>query len=230
MKTTKALLLFSLVLLSVCLILSSCKKEAAAEPGINYCNLDTSLAGLAEWAFFKQGSTWVYRDLVSGRTKTMFVDQSYFYIDHWGEPSFINLLRTSGEEGGYYWGYDSGGLMGCNAGEDCMCKSISIGTSESGEMFGSTRILPYFHFKGQKFGSMVPIGKEPVFNEVESINDRLEFMGSVYTDLVRVHISYDVRADWSESRIWWKKNLGPVRFDFIDRNEIWMLVHHNVQQ
>jgi hypothetical protein len=230
MKTSKAILLFSLALTSTCLILSSCKKEGKQTVGVDLCSLDTSLAGLAEWAFFKQGSTWVYRDLVSGRSKTMFVDQAYYYYDILGELSFKNVLRTSGEEGGYFWGYNSYGLISCGFGADCACKSISIGTSESGEPVGSARVLPYFHFTGQEFESFVPIGRDSLLNEVESTNDRLEFMENEYTDLVRVHINYDPCADWTESRLWWKKNLGLVRFDYIDRNEIWMLVDYKIQQ
>ena len=230
MKTTKALLLFTLVLLSVCLILSSCKKEGTITPGINYCDLDTSLAGLAEWAFFKQGSTWVYRELVSGRTKIMFVDQSYFFIDRWGKPGFANYLRTSGTEGGYTWGYSSDSEISCNAGEHCMCKGIVMANSESGEMGGTSMVLPFFHFEGQKFGSFTPTGEAYLSSVVESTNDSLEFMGERYSDLVRVHMHYHPCSEWTEARFWWKKNLGLVRFDYIERNEIWMLVDHNVQQ
>jgi hypothetical protein len=69
-----------------------------------------------------------------------------------------------------------------------------------------------------------------VLNQVESTSDRLEFMGKEYNDLVRVHINYHPCADWTESRYWWKKNVGLVRFDFIERNEIWMLVDYKVEQ
>jgi hypothetical protein len=101
---------------------------------------------------------------------------------------------------------------------------------ESGEVVGSARGLTYFHFAGQKFGSHIPMGKEFLLNEVESIDDRLVFMDKEYTDLVRVHINYDPCADWTESRYWWKKNVGLVRFDFIERNEKWMLVYYKVEQ
>jgi len=229
MKTTKALLLFSIVLCSICITLFSCKKEAQVEE-FDLCSMDTSLAGLAEWAYFKQGSTWVYRDLVSGRTKTMFVDQAYYFIDRWGTLSFTNKLQTSGEEGGYFWGYDSGGIMSCGTGKGCICKSLLIGSSESGEPVGRSAIIPYFHFEGQKFGGYIPIGEAHLMNQVESTNDRLEFMGTEYTDLLRLHINYDPRAEWTESRSWWKKNVGLVRFDFIERNEKWMLVDYKVEQ
>ncbi len=232
MKTSKAILLFSLALTSTCLILSSCKKEGKQTVGVDLCSLDTSLAGLAEWAFFKQGSTWVYRDLVSGsgRSKTMFVDQAYYFIDRWGKPGFANELRTSGTKGGYSWGYSSDSERICIDGEDCFCKGIVMVNSESGEMNGAETVLPYFHFTGQKFSTFTPIGEEFRLNLVESTNDSLEFMGNKYSDLVRVHMHYHPCSEWTEARFWWKKNLGLVRFDYIDRNEIWMLVDYKIQQ
>jgi hypothetical protein len=229
MKTMKALLLFSIVLCSICITLFSCKKEDQVEE-FDLCSLDTSLAGLAEWAYFKQGSTWVYRDLVSGRTKTMFVDEAYYFIDRWGELGFANYLRTSGKDGGYTWGYSSDSEIACNTGKLCKCKGIIMASSESGEMGGTSLVLPFFHFEGQEFGGHVPIGKPWALNQVESISDRLEFMGKEYSDLVRVHINYHPCADWTESRFWWKKNLGLVRFDYPEHNEIWMLVDYNVEQ
>ncbi len=230
MKTTKAILLFSLVLSSVFFIPSACKKEGKQTAQIDYCSMDTSLAGLAEWAFFKQGSYWVYRDLVSGRSKRMFVDQAYYFIDRWGKPGFTNKLRTSGMEGGYGWGYSSDSERPCRAAGDCRCKGIVMLSTESGDMNGAETVLPYFHFAGQKFPTFIPIGEEPDFSVVESTNDSLEFMGNKYTDLVRVHMHYHPCSEWTEARFWWKKNLGLVRFDYIELNEIWMLVDYNVQQ
>ena len=229
MKTTKALLLFSIVLCSICITLFSCKKESQVEE-FDLCSMDTSLAGLAEWAYFKQGSTWVYRDLVSGRTKTMFVDEAYYFIDRWGELGFTNYLRTSGKNGGYYWGYSSDSEISCNTGKHCKCKGIRMSSSESGEMGGGSMILPFFHFEGQRFGGYIPIGKPHLLNEVESTSDRLDFMGTEYDSLVRVHVNYHPCSDWTEARFWWKKNLGLVRFDYPEHNEIWMLVDYKVEQ
>jgi hypothetical protein len=97
-------------------------------------------------------------------------------------------------------------------------------------MGGGSMILPFFHFEGQRFGGYIPIGKPHLLNEVENTNDRLDFMGTEYDSLVRVHVNYHPCSDWTEARFWWKKNLGLVRFDYPEHNEIWMLVDYKVEQ
>jgi hypothetical protein len=219
--------------LTLIVAVSCCKHDT--EPSPCECGEVNSIEELKEWAFFKEGTYWIYEEESTGARDTFTVVNSHDFITDQGNVQFdYETYRSS--DGYYYWfWFNEGWTSDCGAQDCCRCRTLWCDKYISGDADGEDRFLRFPTFE-QNYAGLSWGGGD--YGLVTVIDNFYNFNnGNFLFDTVVVQRNDNSVLDQStttneyfEVIYYFAKSIGIVRKEITETNEIWNLVEYNVIQ
>lgn len=213
--------------------------------GVNACR-DKENGGLAnpsvitipqeafDYCYFKPGTWWAYRDSVSGDLDTIYVtearrgfDSSYFKSYGGRKPVYewftYTEFSTSFPFKNVYTLHTS--FSNC---DNMPCHKIIRSKSEPGKAYGEGI---YFFYKIQVgFSSFASYSATTERINIVDFIDTFTHNNNVYYGVAIINITKDKSEDNSATNFYHAKNVGVIRREIINKNQVWQLIAHNIIQ
>ena len=141
-----------LFLTLLCLTLSTCCHDPEVEPTPCDCGEVNTIDELREWAYFKEGTYWIYEEETTLARDTFTVINSHDFITDQGNVQFdYETYRSS--DGYFYWFWFNEGWTAydCNN-ECCDCRRLWCDKYKAGDADGEDVLLTFPTFVGSYSG------------------------------------------------------------------------------
>jgi hypothetical protein len=219
--------------LTLIVAVSCCKHDT--EPSSCECGEVNSIEELKEWAFFKEGTYWIYEEESTGARDTFTVVSSNDFVTDQGNVQFdYETYRSS--DGYYYWFWFNEGWTAHDCKNGCCdCRRLWCDKYIAGDADGEDVLLTfptfvesysYLGFGGGDYGmvkvtnfySEIQFGDNVFYSVVEEINDN-----SVLDQQPDNYNYYQVKYFFCRS-------IGIIRKEISETSQIWNLVEYNIEQ
>lgn len=227
-------LLHLLFLSLLCVGLSRCKHEPEVIPTPCDCREVNTIDELREWAFFKEGTYWIYEEETTLARDTFTVVDSHDFITDQGNVQFdYETYRSS--DGYFYWFWFNEGWTAedCNEG-CCDCRRLWCDKYIAGDADGEDVLLTFPTFIGSYSG--IYGGNQYGVVEVVGFQESYQIGSIIFFEVViemndnSVLNQSPTDPDWYASKYFFAKSVGLIRKEIQESNEVWNLIEFNIVQ
>lgn len=227
-------ILHFLFLMVLCLTLSTCCHDQEDEPKPCDCGEVNTIDELREWAYFKEGTYWIYEEETTLARDTFTVVNSHDFITDQGNVQFdYETYRSS--DGYFYWFWFNEGWTAYDCNNDCCdCRRLWCDKYKAGDADGEDVLLTfptfigsYSYLWGQGEG-----GKTEVLNFFDSFSNSGYTFSSValYNNNNSVLDQATQNLNWYATKYYYSKGFGIIRKEIEESNEVWDLIEFNIVQ
>jgi predicted small secreted protein len=226
MKTTYYLVFCIVAFAAVFSTASSCKKKKKYCTGGGTCR---SVLEAKEFFLFKEGSWWVYEEETTHERDSQYV---YEYHNTSGYDFDMRVHSTLEDYNYHYWpSYALGAIETCSESEPVSGKCLYINRSKGkvGDFIGEGNYLVFNYLKGDYFRSF----NENFLNNSVYINeDNLQLIYGNFTwnEVIKTHEQCELQENNQATNHYYKKNIGLIRKELLDSNQVWNLVNYHIEQ
>ena len=216
-----------LIILTLCL--ASCKDKNTTE---SYCKENSGgcqsvLEGKKYFAF-KRGSWWVYEEENSGKRDSVYV------TDYASSGNYDFDIRTHSTLDGYnyhYWPFYAGGNKNCSqiAPVNIKCMYITRSKYKAGDFIGEDDCFFVQHNKGDYTYA---------YNNIHYPNNKI-IVEEIYPtySIGKIHVGKTVKIHELSTMVegiqptnhYWAENVGLIRKELLDSNQVWNLINYHIQ-
>jgi hypothetical protein len=211
---------------------SCCKHDT--EPSPCECGEVNSIEELKEWAFFKEGTYWIYEEENTGARDTLTVVNSHDFITDQGNVQFDYETHRSGD-GYYYWfWFNEGWTSDCGAQNCCRCRTLWCDKYISGDADGEERLFRFPNFVGNY--TYISVGLEEGLIEVIELFDTYCLANECFENVVKSNNSLSVldqaptTNEYYSVTYYFSKSIGIIRKEIQQTSEIWNLIEYQITQ
>ncbi len=200
-------------------MLSTCRHDPEADPTPCDCGQVTTIDELREWAFFKEGTYWIYEEETTLTRDTFTVVDSHDFITTQGNVQFdYGTYRSS--DGYFYWFWFNEGWTAhdCNNG-CCDCRRLWCDKYISGDADGEDVLLTFPTFVGSYSGISFGGGDNGKV-EVVDYMEELQVGATTFLDVVEENNENSVLDQQTSSSNYYQVNYYFSRSVGIIRKEI----------
>lgn len=214
-------------------LMTGCKDEEAESPPCD-CGTANTIEELREWAFFKEGTYWIYEEETTLSRDTVAVVNSHDFITDQGNVQFDYETYRSSDDYLYWFWFNEGWTSSCGSRECCKCRTLWCNKYRPGDADGQSRMFRFPNFEGNY--SYLTAALDTGFLEVVSVLDSWCHSDNCYDDVVISENSLSVldqstiNDDYYSVKYYFSKSVGIIRKEIADVNEIWNLVDFNIVQ
>ena len=193
-----------------------------------------------EWAYFKEGTYWIYEEETTGARDTFTVLTSNDYISNPStEPYefFGYTTHRSSDDYTYWFWFNEGWTFtsGGQKGNCCSCRKIWCDKYTSGNADGEDVLLAFPTFIGSYSGISFGGGE---YGKVEVINyfEEMQVGENIFTNVVVENNENSVldqqyaSSDYNQVKYYFSRAVGIIRKEIEENSEIWNLVEYNIVQ
>ncbi|NVK64547.1 MAG: hypothetical protein HWE22_08160 [Flavobacteriales bacterium] len=225
----KSLLLFLSFAVTV-LFISSCTKDKTPCTTCPTVGTDCEdIQNVKNFFAFKEGSWWVYEEETSG------VRDSVYVTEYQNDPSNYNFdVRVYSSYQDYYYHYwpeFSSGAQSCNeSGLLCeRCLSVKRSKYKPGDFVAEGKCFFFIPKVGQfdyVYNTELPNNRVTI----SSISDSFTYSNYTYQRTVEVNEDNTYMEGIQPTNHYFSENVGLIRKELLDSNQVWNLVNYHIQE
>ena len=212
----------------------SCHDKPGIPTGNSYCNQNPSpcksVLLAKDYFCFKMGSYWVYEEETSHERDSIYVIE--YYSDENGY-NFFTYTKSSLTNYEYrFWPTYTGNISGCTQSGTVTKRCLFVNRSKGKfqDDLGESQVF----FVNYKVGDHETTGGswDCPNNEIQinSILDSFIVQGTTFYDIVSVKQDCEHAEGKQPTKFYYSKNVGIIRKELIDSNQVWNLVNYSVIQ
>lgn len=230
MKTQPHITIFVCAVFFTVLISTSCKdkiKKSYCEENPSGCQ---SVLVAKDFFAFKLGSWWVYEEETSHERDSLYVTESYNNSTGY---DFLVKIKSSLTDYEYrYWPFFAGGNNACSETSPVEGKCIYIKRSKGkpGEYVGEDNCF----FVNFKIGYWTYAYNNIYFENnriiVDNIVEKYTLNYLSFNQTVKIHELSTVVEGVQPTNHYFARNVGLIRKELLDSNEVWNLVNYHIQE
>ncbi len=215
------------------LLISACKKDP--EPPVkSYCELHpdecVDVRDVKNYFYFQVGTWWVYEEENSGKRDSVYVTETFS-----DTGSVIFSTRLFSEYDGYYYRFWTTGV-GSNV-ENNMTKKSERSTrvlrskGKPGDYVGEATCFLFYPTAGlwtyTNGGGYIGYGNKL---EVEEVFENYLVVDESYQNVVKMSEEYTVVEESQPTIHYYCPNVGLIKKELLDSNQIWNLVDYHIEK
>jgi hypothetical protein len=222
------ILVFSAIVLLVMGV--SCKDKKPSGTSCTDPIFCQSVLVAKDFFFFKQGSWWVYEEATSHERDSMYVIQSVNSTTNYNFDITIKSALTDYEY--HYWPEYYGYNNGCSMNGPVSKKCLYVNRSKY--KFQNLYAESFVFFIRYNKDDFIYTGAD-VMNcpnntiTIAEIYDSLAVAGASFQHVVRVDELCCFHEGNQPTKFYYTKNVGIIRKDLIDSNQVWNLVNYHIE-
>lgn len=216
-------LLFSIITISV---FSSCKeKKTYCEENPGECR---SVLTAKQFFLFKMGSWWVYEEETSLERDSVYVTE---YSNSSGYDFDMRTHSTLEDYNYHYWPFYAGGNQSCSESNPVQGKCLYINRSKgkTGEFVGEDKCFFVNYRNGSWTYAYNNIYYENNKISVSNISSTYSIGSLNFSETVIIH-ELNTRIEGIQpTNHYFAKNVGLIRKELLDSNQVWNLVSYHIE-
>ena len=222
---------FPTILFSIFLLLLGCKEKDKTITK-SYCEENPgscqSVLEAKKFFVFKVGSWWVYEE------ETSHLRYSVYVTEYYNAGNYDFDIRTHSTLEGYnyhYWPYYAGGNQSCsqNIPVNMKCLYVERSKGKSGDFVGEDNCF-FVKYNKNDF-TYAPNNIYYTNNKIIVEDILLNFsVGDLnFGETVKIHELSTRIEGIQPTNHYWSKNVGLIRKELLDSNQIWNLVDYHIE-
>lgn len=226
MKIFHFSLIAAILIASTFAISSSCKKKKKFCESGSTCR---SVLEAKDFFLFKEGSWWVYEEETTHERDSQYVYQSSNTTGYY----FFTGIHSSLDEYNYrFWPiYADGAIETCSETEPVSgrCLYIKRDKGKIGDFIGEGNYFVFnYSLENYFYSTNINFPNNKV--TFESISMQLSQGNVVWDKVVKTHELCELQENNQATNHYYKKNIGLVRKELMDSNQVWNLVNYHIVQ
>lgn len=178
---------------------------------------------------FKLGSWWVYEEETSGARDSVYVTS---YQNNPTNYDFdVRVYSTYQDYYYHYWPEFAGGVNSCSESGDICQRCITVMRSKykTGDFVDEAKCFPFISKKGESFSNFNTAysNNKLIINDVvDSFNLDLLLFGRTFV----IHELNTYMEGTQPTNHFFSENVGLIRKELLDSNQVWNLVNYHIQE
>lgn len=203
----------------------SCNKKKKYCKGSSTCR---SVLEAKEWFLFKQGSWWVYEEESSHQRDSQYV---YSYYNSSSYDFDMRVHSTLADYDYHYWPGYASGAKECSESEPISGKCIWINRNKGkiGDYIGEGMCF----FITYEIGDYKYVSNASYLNNkiiIENIYNSYSVYNNTYLNVIKIHELNTLIEGKQSTNHYYSKNIGLIRKELIDSNQVWNLVNYHIEK
>lgn len=225
--------LHSIIFISITVSLFACKNKVNPNPPPCEINPGSckSILEAKDFFVFKIGSYWVYEEETTHQRDSLYVVD---YANVTNDYDFDVRIKSSLTEYIYhYWPTYYGNITGCNVNGTVTNRCLYVNRSKYKfqDHLGET-IIFYLNYN---IGENISTGSDMDYCPDNHLSyaakyDSIMVGNNFFHNVVRVDQECEFAEGKQPTRFYYSKNIGIIKKEFLDSNQVWNLVNHFVIQ
>jgi hypothetical protein len=207
--------------------LSRCKHEPPFDPAT--CGDAQTIEEMKQWVLFKPGTYWIYEEENTGYIDTVAVTEYFDGLSSGGFAAFGCVMHSSFDGYNYDYYFNDSYSYDCQENDNCRCRRIACSKSKPGDFFGDAYVFIFPLESGRMTGISATTD---LFGNCSIVNYPVFFEGLVDTlsNCALFNTPYAVQHEWTQANYLMSTNIGIVKKELIDLNQIWNLIEYEIIQ
>ncbi|MCC6702183.1 MAG: hypothetical protein IT221_11710 [Fluviicola sp.] len=204
---------------------SSCKKKK------KYCTEGGTCRSVLlakDFFLFKEGSWWVYEEETSHQRDSQYV---YQYTNTSGYDFDMRVHSTLEDYDYHYWPTYASGAKKCSESEPVSGKCIFIKKSKGkiGDYIGEGECF-FINFKIDDYSTVFFV--DYPYNKIwiKGIYSNYNLNGNDVYNTIKIYEDYSLLEGKQPTNHFYTKNIGLIRKELLDSNQVWNLVNYHIEQ
>jgi hypothetical protein len=216
----------SLLCFFILLCLACCKHE----PPPPVCQYDSSVEEMKKWYYFKAGTWWVYQEQNTGVLDTITVYYDWEGLSQSGYDGFewFSISSLTGID--YRYRFNSSYSIHCLSESECTCHKVNRSKAQPGGFVGDGNIFLYPLIAGNYSYLISSDGLQGGQTTMIGFVDMLELLGNTYSHLARWNVDLDGSMGDITSSYLISENIGIVKQEYPELNQVWELKEYFIIQ
>jgi hypothetical protein len=210
-----------LIILFLLLVGSCCHPSTVKE--YDGCAAESNLFLHRSYFYFEVGSFWIYENEMTQELDTVFVFDVSEGIDDDGFDWFnMNVSSTlTGHINGY--NYNEFFSHESNVNSDCWNRLVSRSSALPGDFIGASRM---FMTPGLVGNRVFHGGNGST--EILSVQEEFQIGSEFFPDVIAYYTDVDASENYVSTKYHFAKNIGLIRKEIIDLDEVWELIEYEI--
>ena len=236
MKSHKWSISFALCCLLILASAVSCHDKQGSPADPEYCTENPgqckSVLEAKDYFAFKVGSYWVYEEETSHERDSLYVIQA---TNDENGYSFFTYIKSSLTDYEYrYWpSYYGSGISGCNTTGGVFPKCLYVNRSKGKFQndLGESEVF----FINYKIGESISTGTDMdhcPYNHLKFVAQYESYLvaNESFENVLRIDQNCEFAEGKQPTKFYYSKNIGIIRKELIDSNQVWNLVNYSIIQ
>lgn len=208
-------------------IFSSCRPDPPVNPTQCSGCIQYHVSDVKNWLYFQPGTYWIYEEATSGDIDSVYVTGDT-YDDGNSESAFFRC-ETYSSYYNYYFNYLSDNSSTCTNtfwGEK-KCIIVRRNKTKPGDFVGET-VTFFFRPKTGDYG--YTWNNTGSITSVENNLDSLELGNQIYYSVPILMETFNITEESQPTRFYFSENIGIIKKELLDSNQVWNLIRYNIVQ
>jgi hypothetical protein len=212
----------AIVLTIMAFVFSGCRRDTDSEEPL--CHGTGFSKDVKEWMLFQPGTYWIYEEENSGIIDSVYVT----FATHYGDPesadfNCITKNTLDNYESAYHRAHNELTCFPCLSPHGA-CVIIMREKYKPNDFVGETVYFLYDHF----IGDWRRTGNDTI--ALSNIQGSLALENDIFSNVVQIHHAKDITEHDQETNFYFAKNIGIVKKELLDSNQVWNLIRYYIVQ
>ncbi len=224
MKQTALKTTFTLIVGLV--FFTQCRKDKHIPFCEQYPDQCIEMEHIKDHYYFKTGSWWVYEEQNTGAIDSQWVSKS------WSDGCMfeITLKNSLNDYDNNYWTKQlTKGKGCCEVKKNDRAAFVKQNITKAGSYIGELNISAFPYKIGDStYNYIYNIPNNHAY--LITIHDSLSFLNNTFYNILEYKLNYDPIQNKQKTNYFYAKNIGLIKKELIDSNQVWLLKKYNVEQ
>lgn len=232
MKLQPHITILIFAVIATALSVTSCKDDDEPNTPSDPCTTCQSVMEAKDYFYFKMGSWWVYEEETSHERDSMYVTSS---ANDPNSYDFDVKIKSNLTDYTYhYWPvyYSGGGNGGCSPNGVAYKKCIYVNLSKAKfqDLLGQSDVFFIKHSLNEFIYTGDALACGPNKLTVSGIFDEYVLPNEVVGKTICMSEDCSLQEGRQPIKVFYSKNIGIIRKELIDSNQVWNLVNYHIQE
>jgi hypothetical protein len=187
-----------------------------------------SMEHIKDHFFFNVGSYWIYREVTTDEIDSQWVSSAY--VNSVGCGFECTVESSISEYHHNTWSHLNTSAESCGLIKtDQFYAWVARNKTMAGDYEGEQKLVGYSYKEGDSLYNYSPY-HENNMSRLTKIHPTYQQLNKSYNNVLEITIEHDPTELYQPTKLFYAEHVGLIRREFIDSNQVWLLISHEVQQ